>query len=115
MQRLVESGVEIYTRSVFLQGLLLMPRDQIPQKFNQWNHLWDAWHHWQLHHNTTAVQACLAFPLAFPQIQRVIVGADSLQQLNQIIDASTQPWLNDFPDISTDSENLLNPSLWQHL
>jgi len=115
MQRLVDCGVEIHTRSAFLQGLLLMKRDQIPEKFSQWNYLWDVWHHWQGHHNASAVQACLAFPMAFPQISRVVVGADSLQQLKQIIDASTNPWVKDFPDISTDTENLINPFMWQHL
>jgi aryl-alcohol dehydrogenase-like predicted oxidoreductase len=115
MQRLVDCGVEIHTRSAFLQGLLLMHRDQIPQKFSHWNQLWDVWHNWQAEHNISAVQACLAFPMAFPQISRVVVGADSLQQLKQIIDASTNPWGKDFPDISTDTKNLINPSMWRHL
>ena len=115
MQRLVDCGVEIHTRSAFLQGLLLMHRDQIPQKFSHWNHLWDGWHKWKGDHNISAVQACLAFPMAFPQISRVVVGADSLQQLKQIIDASTTPWVKEFPDISTDTENLINPSMWRHL
>jgi aryl-alcohol dehydrogenase-like predicted oxidoreductase len=115
MQRLVDCGVEIHTRSVFLQGLLLMRRDQIPQKFSQWNHLWDDWHDWQRHHTASAVQACLAFPMAFPQISRIVVGADGLQQLKQIIDASNNPQVNDFPDISTVTEDLINPSMWRHL
>ena len=115
MQRLVDCGVEIHARSAFLQGLLLMDRDQIPQKFSHWNQLWDGWHNWQAEQNISAVQACLAFPMAFPQISRVVVGADSLQQLKQIIDASTNPWGKDFPDISTDTENLINPSMWRHL
>ena len=115
MKRLVDCGVEIHTRSAFLQGLLLMHRDQIPQKFNQWSNLWDGWHNWQADQNISAVQACLAFPMAFPQISRVVVGADSLKQLKQIIDASTNPLGKDFPDISTDTENLINPSMWRHL
>ena len=115
MQRLVDCGVEIHTRSAFLQGLLLMHRDQIPHKFSHWNQLWDGWHNWQADQNISAVQACLAFPMAFPQISRVVVGADSLKQLKQIIDASTNPWGKDFPDISTDTENLINPSMWRHL
>lgn len=115
MQRLVDCGVEIHTRSAFLQGLLLMHRDQIPQKFNQWSNLWDGWDNWQADQNISAVQACLAFPMAFPQISRVVVGADSLKQLKQIIDASTNPCGKDFPDISTDTENLINPSMWRHL
>ena len=51
-RRLVDSGwlsklhsekVEIHVRSVFLQGLLLMSRNILPNYFNQWSGIWDQW------------------------------------------------------------------------
>ena len=36
LARLKNRGVEIHVRSVFLQGLLLMPKNQIPDKFVRW-------------------------------------------------------------------------------
>ena len=44
LDRLKDDGVEVHTRSAFLQGLLLMERSKIPQKFSRWSHLWDQWH-----------------------------------------------------------------------
>jgi len=115
LQRLKTDGVEIHTRSAFLQGLLLMPENAIPAKFAPFSHLLKRWHIWLAEQNISAVQACLAFPLAFPEIDRVVIGADSVQQLKQLIEAASPIFSNQLPDLSCDNENLINPSLWNRL
>lgn len=115
LQRLKDDGVEIHTRSAFLQGLLLMPQDSIPDKFSPWSDLWDKWHDWLSHHAVSALDACLAFPLSFPEIARVVVGADSVSQLEQIIIAAAVVTPVDLPDLQCDAENLINPARWSAL
>ena len=115
IHRLKDSGVEIHTRSAFLQGLLLMPQPSIPLKFAQWKNIWHEWHKWLLDQNISALQACLAFPLSFPEIDRVIVGADSVTQLEQIIQAGEHVRSFDFPDLQCNDEDLVNPSRWPSL
>ncbi|MEI8102178.1 MAG: aldo/keto reductase [Chlorobium sp.] len=115
LHRLKDGGVEIHTRSAFLQGLLLMQKEAIPSKFLPWNNLWEQWHKWLSEHNVSALQACLAFPLAYPEIDRVVVGAESVQQLQQIIDAANSFLPDTFPDLACDAENLINPSCWSSL
>lgn len=115
LQRLKDESVEIHTRSAFLQGLLLMPRAAIPPKFAPWNDLWERWHQWLSAHAASAVQACLAFPLSFPEIDRIVVGADSVNQLGQIISAAGSDVLDDLPDLHCDAEDLINPARWAHL
>jgi aryl-alcohol dehydrogenase-like predicted oxidoreductase len=115
LQRLKNEGVEIHTRSTFLQGLLLMPQAAIPVKFASWSDLWSKWHGWLARHNVSAVQACLAFPLSFPGIDRLVVGADSVSQLDQIISAVVNVAPDDLPDLQCDAENLINPACWCHL
>lgn len=115
LQRLKNNGVEIHTRSAFLQGLLLMPQSTIPAKFAAWADLWGKWHDWLAHHTASAVQACLAFPLSFPEIDRVVVGADSVSQLKQIISAATSIAPVDLPDLHCDAEDLINPARWPQL
>jgi aryl-alcohol dehydrogenase-like predicted oxidoreductase len=118
LRRLKDAGTEVHTRSAFLQGLLLMPRADIPAKFAPWGDLWGKWQQWLARHEVTAVQACLAFPLAFPEIDRVIVGADSVSQLEQIICAAHPPAhgaIPDLPDLHCEDENLINPAQWSHL
>ena len=112
LRRLKQEEVEIHTRSAFLQGLLLMPQAAMPQKFQPWAALWDKWHNWLAVCNTSAVQACLAFPLSFSEIDRVVVGADSVSQLEQAITATKNVMPIDFPDLHCDTENLINPACW---
>lgn len=115
LQRLKVAGVEVHTRSAFLQGLLLMPKGERPSKFAAWSGLWASWHQWLVDRDVAPAHACLAFALAHPEIDRVVVGADSSAQLQQLIDAASAPLLSDFPSISCDDESLINPSKWPYL
>ena len=115
LRRLKDQGVEVHTRSTFLQGLLLMPQAAIPAKFLPWSELWSEWHGWLLRHHTSAVQACLAFPLSYPEIDRVVVGADNLHQLRQIAEAVAHAPPVELPDLHCDAENLINPACWHNL
>lgn len=115
LQRLKNDGTEIHTRSAFLQGLLLMPQAAIPPKFAQWGELWHQWHQWLAEHDVSAVRACLAFPLSFPEVDRMVVGADSVGQLEQIIGATLDAVPDDLPDLRCEEENLINPARWCQL
>lgn len=115
LERLKQKNVEVHTRSAFLQGLLLMSRTGIPSKFERWNGLWDRWHQWLQAGDTTALQACLAFPLSFAQIDRVVVGADSAQQFRQILQVLARPLSHELPELRCDSEELINPAIWPSL
>ena len=115
MQRLKDAGVEIHVRSAFLQGLLLMSREEIPSKFERWSGLLERWHSWLSSHTVTAVQACLAFPLSFTEIDHVVVGVDSVIQLEQIVRAATNTSLSDLPDLTCDAEDMINPARWSAL
>lgn len=116
LARLKAADVEIHVRSVFLQGLLLMSRCEIPAKFARWTPLWDSWHRWLSNPCApTAVQACLSFSLAFPEVDRVVVGSDNAEQLDEIMRAVVTPSQATLPDLLCDDEDLLNPARWSQL
>ncbi len=115
LARLNEDSVEVHVRSIFLQGLLLMPRKSIPSKFNRWLPIFDSWYKWLDNQGLSQLEACLKYTLSFPQISNVIVGFDSLTQLNEIVEASRglKPLrLYDFHIHDTD---LINPVSWSRL
>jgi aryl-alcohol dehydrogenase-like predicted oxidoreductase len=116
LDRLKDDGVEVHTRSAFLQGLLLMERSKIPQKFSRWSDLWDQWHEKLQDSGASPLEACLAYPLSLEQVDQVIVGVDSASQLSEILQAAKN--VNEGPDTSfmrsTDLD-LINPSNWNHL
>jgi aryl-alcohol dehydrogenase-like predicted oxidoreductase len=115
LQKLKDNGVEVHTRSAFLQGLLLMPQAAIPVKFSPWADLWSKWHYWLAKNQISALQACINFPFSIPEIDRVVVGAESVNQLQQIINVAASGVAVDLPDLCCEDENLINPARWSHL
>jgi aryl-alcohol dehydrogenase-like predicted oxidoreductase len=116
LYRLKDADIEIHTRSAFLQGLLLMRKSAIPDKFSPWADIWNKWHNWlSCHQSISAVQACLAFSLTFMEISRCIIGVDNIQHLQQVIDATTDKISLDFPDLQCDDEKLIYPKHWPNL
>lgn len=114
--RLKERGVEVHTRSAFLQGLLLMELHRIPEKFSPWRSLWENWHLTLDKANTTPLAACLSYPFSCPEIDRVVIGLDNVKQFREIL--STIIAIKKLPDTSfmtsTDAD-LINPSSWEQL
>lgn len=115
LDRLKGKGVEVHTRSAFLQGLLLMGRTAIPPKFSSWIPLLNAWHDWLDNEEISAAQACLSFVQSVSGIDKIVVGVDSVQQFEQIIKAAQVTVDLIFPEISCDDERLINPSNWNLL
>ncbi|MDB3890689.1 aldo/keto reductase [Gammaproteobacteria bacterium] len=115
LRKLNTAGIEIHTRSSFLQGLLLMPRHSVPIKFKAWNILWDDWDRWLRANKTSPIHACLSYALSFPEINRVVVGVEMQSQLEEIIGVVTGASISSYPDISCDSTDLINPANWNIL
>tara|TARA_B110000259_G_scaffold84410_1_gene98504 strand:- start:829 stop:1698 length:870 start_codon:yes stop_codon:yes gene_type:complete len=115
LSRLKNKGVEVHTRSVFLQGLLLMEQAHIPNKFLKWSDLWYKWHNWLDDYEGTATEACLSLPLSFPEIDKVIVGVDNSKQLLQILNSAKNLNIKSLPDLQCSNEGLINPANWPNL
>lgn len=112
LSRLAEQGTELHVRSVFLQGLLLMQPGERPSRFGRWPALWSVWDAWLDHCGLTPLQVCLRYALSFQQIGKVVVGADSLLQINEILLAAVGP-PPEIPDgLRTRDIDLLNPAKW---
>lgn len=106
-------GVEIHARSVFLQGLMLLPRKKIPRKFEVWSQIWDQWSSYLEGGELSAIEACLSYPLSLSEVSGVIVGVESGCQLNQIIHmAKNAPRKDNLFSVDGVDELLITPSLW---
>ena len=116
LKRLANSGVEVHTRSSFLQGLLLLPRDKIPKKFETWSALWDFWHYELIKRDLNPVEACLRYVMSVSEVDRVIVGVETASQLGEIITAVNRANIStDWSPMACDDENLINPSNWDRI
>ena len=95
LSKLHSEEVEIHTRSVFLQGLLLMSRNKLPKYFDKWSGVWDQWSSVLKKNNLNPAEVCLSYPFSLPEIDHIIVGVNSAYQLNDIINKSQ----SQFPEI----------------
>ncbi|EJC82693.1 putative oxidoreductase, aryl-alcohol dehydrogenase like protein [Rhizobium leguminosarum bv. trifolii WSM2297] len=111
LQRLKDMEVEIHVRSVFLQGLLVMPSSARPARFARWQPLWEQYENWLRKVGLTPVEACLGFALANPLVDRVIVGLVNTEQMEEVL--SVNPLTESVPQIlASDDQFMINPSLW---
>ena len=115
MIKLHQANIEIHSRSVFLQGLLLMSQKKRPNKFDRWSFLWKIWHEWLNDNKLTPLQASIRYAVSIPEITKVIVGVDTKEQLEQIIIASNGLLPKIPSELNIDDVNLLNPYNWGKL
>lgn len=111
IQKLYEKGVEIHVRSVFLQGLLLMNRHELPENFSPWRSLFEQWYLWLAQENLSPVEGCLAAVDDF-RVSRILIGVENAMQLRQIAKASQRTKLRELPQLSCEDRNLINPFNW---
>jgi len=113
LARLAALGVEIHARSLFLQGLLLMPPEALPDSLKAAaphlvglrERLADA--------NTTPLAAALGFVLSRPEIAIGLVGVTGLDEFSAILAAASHPVpALDWESCALDDERILTPSLW---
>ena len=111
--KLKESGVEIHTRSVFLQGLLLMKRSILPKYFTKnWPDLFRSWYDFLSKNSANAQVVALKFALTQSWIDKIVVGVDSGSQLKALVEIEKSSLSLDFPRLGCDDANLINPSKW---
>ena len=88
LKHLNSNGVEVYARSIFLQGLILTSGSKWPK----WIQKEDIEMHKQFINrinelNISLLDAALSFVYNSANIKKIIVGVSSLHEFNQIIDS----------------------------
>lgn len=115
IDKLARKDVELHVRSVFLQGLLVMNVQERPKKFDAWGRLWRDWDEWLGVVGISATEACIRFALSQKQVDKVIVGVQSQNQLAEILAISSRGGLDAPAYLEVASPDLLNPARWASL
>ena len=120
-QRLITSGwtkilsqmkIEIQVRSIFLQGLLLNQDDVLINKFKEFKSNFDQIKNFVNNKNISVMELCLSYIFMHKEIDKVIVGIDSLLQLNQILNSLSANLDDEINFLSSNDENLIDPRNW---
>lgn len=106
------AGVEISIRSLFLQGLLLMPPAAAVRRLPAAAPSVARWHDWCRDRGTDPLHAALAAAKGLPGVSYCVVGVDSVRQLEEIVDA----WGNVDPRldaaVASDDVRIIDPRNW---
>jgi aryl-alcohol dehydrogenase-like predicted oxidoreductase len=105
-------GVEIHSRSVFLQGLLLMPLDEVPRYFDPIRPLLRRWHRRCREQTMSPSEAAFSFVKGLGEVDCCLVGVQSLAQFQQCLRDFSNANSFDSDSLSCDDPAFLNPSKW---
>ncbi|MBR2687860.1 MAG: aldo/keto reductase [Aquamicrobium sp.] len=111
--------VEIHARSIFLQGLLLLPPEQLPSKFAALAPSLIQMRQAFADAHLTVMEGLFASVFRHPMIDRVIVGAASLREFEEIVSTANLLRTRQIDHASwrwpISDPRLLNPALWSAL
>ncbi len=109
-------GIAVHARSIFLQGLLLMPPTALPASLRTLRPHHERFHAWLSAHRISPLQAALAACRMHPEISALVVGCQSASELDEIVAALHAPLTNITPnalaDFALPGEPLINPARW---
>ena len=107
LKDLKRQGIEIHTRSAFLQGLLLMEPEKVNSYFSSIVPVLKSI-------PAPKIAYALNFIKNLPEIDRIIVGCTSLQEIQEIVNMY---FINvrevEYSKFKVDDIRMINPSLWE--
>ena len=110
-------GLQVHTRSVFLQGLFFIPLSKLRGNLSPLKTYLYEIHNRIKANNLSIGELALNYSLRNKNIDKVIVGVDSVEQLNKNLNwikSTINDDLFDFIDqMDIIENNLLNPSFWK--
>ena len=113
LKYLKNNNIEIHARSIFLQGLLLMPYKKIPIFFKKWFYKFKEWERICLDKNLNFVEVALNFVINQKDVDYCIIGVENLKQLRQCILAAEKNFKIDVSQIACKDIELINPTNWK--
>jgi len=127
-QRLLENGsliklkkkhIEIYARSVFLQGLIFLTYNTLPLSLKKVNNYIEKLNAISLKYNLTKEEIALLFIDSINEIDKIVIGVEKIGQLQRNVKILTKSesfnkikTLINFEDYFINDLNVIDPRRW---
>ena len=118
LQQLKANNIEVHARSIFLQGLLLMPIAELAEYFHPYKHFLIRFYTLCKRLNCQPLTLALSIVHSNPFVSKAVIGCCSAQQLDQIVaHYHLAKELADegkglLAELACNDEALINPSNW---
>lgn len=113
LKRLHASGVEIHVRSAFLQGVLLMPSEDLPPYFAALKPSHEEYILALAQAGVSPLAAALGYLHQLPEVSAVLVGVENSLQFRECFDAAGHVVSLDFQRFAVDNPRMLDPRVWR--
>jgi aryl-alcohol dehydrogenase-like predicted oxidoreductase len=118
LPQLVSMGVEIHTRSVYLQGLFQLESSRVPNYLKPLKTYLRTVREIAKKNQLSIGEICLGFAINNPLINKVVIGIDNLSQLKENvsicqIENLSEEIMIELQSIDVKEKNLLNPANWK--
>lgn len=114
ISNLKTQGIEVHVRSVFLQGLLLQDSKELPGKFEPFSPWLSNFEKFSDECGMTKTQLALLYNLINPDVDKVLIGINSLIQFEEAISSIASSF--EVPDFnmlpSATNTHLIDPRRW---
>ena len=85
LKKLKKKKIEVHARSIFLQGTLLLKRNQLPNAVKKFNKDWIKWEKWLKKNKLNPLEASFSYILNQKKLDGIVLGSNSKHQLKQIL------------------------------
>ena len=113
LKKLKSQKIEIHARSIFLQGLLLLPKKDIPIYFSKWSKFFERWYDYLYDNKISALEACIEYVKNQKYLDKVVIGINSSIHLEEIINTLRKKKKIIIFNKFISDKKLTKPILWQ--
>ena len=104
--------IEIHARSIFLQGLLLINKNNRNSYFDKWKYLFKEWD--KIQSIEKKITYCINFLKTLDFVKFVVVGFINKQQLHLFFKClKHNVYIKKFKDFKSNDKSLINPTQWK--
>jgi aryl-alcohol dehydrogenase-like predicted oxidoreductase len=112
LPRLVDAGIAVHARSVFLQGVMLRAPDELPVALSRLSASIAAIRRRASTFGVSVIEAALAFVRDLPGVEGVVVGATSSEEFRSILRAFATRASFDAGGLAVAEAELIDPRRW---
>lgn len=120
LKRAKEAGITIFTRSAFLQGLLYMNENKIPDRVSHAKDVLEDFNQLIEIHGVDRTETLIGFVKNQKYIDYLVFGVDNVEQLEEDIQVFNDKKINDFMKCEIQKryanieKSVIIPSLWSN-
>jgi aryl-alcohol dehydrogenase-like predicted oxidoreductase len=112
LQHLADSGDIFFVRSIFLQGMLLMNPNSLPQALNSNEETIKKLNDYCDLQDISVLDLCINYAKSIPWASGIVFGVDNLQQLGKIYESYRKSINKDFLRVPKIADFFLDPRNW---